>query len=29
MSEEAFTYRAENGNVCEIENTFAEMFPEG
>jgi len=27
MSEETFTYRAENGNVCEIENTFAEMFP--
>ena len=27
MSEETFTYRAENGNVCEIEDTFAEMFP--
>jgi formylmethanofuran--tetrahydromethanopterin N-formyltransferase len=22
-----FTYRAENGNVCEIVDTFAEMFP--
>lgn len=27
MSEETFTYRAENGNVCEIVDTFAEMFP--
>jgi len=27
MSEETFTYRAQNGNVCEIVNTFAEMFP--
>ncbi len=27
MSEEVFTYRAENGNVCEIVDTFAEMFP--
>jgi len=24
---EVFTYRTENGNVCEIVNTFAEMFP--
>jgi len=27
MIEETFTYRAENGNVCEIVDTFAEMFP--
>ncbi len=27
MREETFTYRAQNGNVCEIVNTFAEMFP--
>lgn len=27
MSEKAFTYRAENGNVCQIVDTFAEMFP--
>jgi len=27
MTEEIFTYRAENGNVCEIADTFAEMFP--
>jgi formylmethanofuran--tetrahydromethanopterin N-formyltransferase len=27
MSEEVFTYRAESGNVCEIVDTFAEMFP--
>lgn len=27
MSEETFTYKAENGNVCEIVDTFAEMFP--
>jgi len=27
MSEETFTYRAENGNTCEIVDTFAEMFP--
>ena len=27
MSEEMFTYRAENGNTCEIVDTFAEMFP--
>ncbi|MDH5793222.1 MAG: formylmethanofuran--tetrahydromethanopterin N-formyltransferase [Candidatus Bathyarchaeota archaeon] len=27
MSEGVFTYRAENGNVCEIVDTFAEMFP--
>jgi formylmethanofuran--tetrahydromethanopterin N-formyltransferase len=27
MVEETFTYKAENGNVCEIVNTFAEMFP--
>ncbi|MGQ9624937.1 MAG: formylmethanofuran--tetrahydromethanopterin N-formyltransferase [Candidatus Bathycorpusculaceae bacterium] len=27
MSEKIFTYRAENGNVCEIVDTFAEMFP--
>jgi formylmethanofuran--tetrahydromethanopterin N-formyltransferase len=27
MSEEAFTYKTENGNTCEIGDTFAEMFP--
>jgi formylmethanofuran--tetrahydromethanopterin N-formyltransferase len=27
MSEGVFTYRAENGNVCEIVDTFSEMFP--
>jgi formylmethanofuran--tetrahydromethanopterin N-formyltransferase len=27
MTEGTFTYRAENGNVCEIVDTFAEMFP--
>jgi formylmethanofuran--tetrahydromethanopterin N-formyltransferase len=27
MSEKVFTYKAENGNVCEIVDTFAEMFP--
>jgi len=27
MGEGLFTYRAENGNVCEIVDTFAEMFP--
>jgi len=27
MSEGKFTYRAENGNVCDIIDTFAEMFP--
>jgi len=27
MNEEVFTYKAENGNVCEIVDTFAEMFP--
>jgi formylmethanofuran--tetrahydromethanopterin N-formyltransferase len=27
MTEGIFTYRAENGNVCEIVDTFAEMFP--
>jgi len=27
MDEEIFTYRAKNGNECEIVNTFAEMFP--
>ena len=27
MDEETFTYRAKNGNECEIVNTFAEMFP--
>jgi formylmethanofuran--tetrahydromethanopterin N-formyltransferase len=27
MSENVFTYKAENGNVCEIVDTFAEMFP--
>jgi formylmethanofuran--tetrahydromethanopterin N-formyltransferase len=27
MSEKTFTYKAENGNVCEIVDTFAEMFP--
>lgn len=26
MGEVTFTYRGENGNVCEIVNTFAEMF---
>jgi len=26
MIEEKFTYRAESGNVCEIVDTFAEMF---
>ncbi len=26
MTEPKFTYRAQNGNVCEIEDTFAEMF---
>jgi formylmethanofuran--tetrahydromethanopterin N-formyltransferase len=27
MTERVFTYRAENGNRCEIVDTFAEMFP--
>jgi formylmethanofuran--tetrahydromethanopterin N-formyltransferase len=27
MSEKTFTYKAENGNVCDIVDTFAEMFP--
>lgn len=27
MSEETFTYKADNGNICEIVDTFAEMFP--
>jgi formylmethanofuran--tetrahydromethanopterin N-formyltransferase len=27
MSEEIFTYKAESGNVCEVVDTFAEMFP--
>jgi len=27
MTEGLFTYRAENGNTCEIVDTFAEMFP--
>jgi len=27
MIEGSFTYRAENGNICEIADTFAEMFP--
>jgi formylmethanofuran--tetrahydromethanopterin N-formyltransferase len=27
MSEKTFTFAAENGNVCEIVDTFAEMFP--
>ncbi len=27
MSEKIFSYKAENGNVCEIVDTFAEMFP--
>jgi len=27
MSEETFMYKAENGNTCEIVDTFAEMFP--
>jgi len=26
MSEETFTYKAENGNTCQIVDTFAEMF---
>ena len=26
MGEGVFTYRAENGNVCEIVDTFAETF---
>jgi formylmethanofuran--tetrahydromethanopterin N-formyltransferase len=27
MSEKVFSYKAENGNVCEVVDTFAEMFP--
>lgn len=27
MSEETFTFKVENGNTCEIVDTFAEMFP--
>ena len=27
MGEEIFTYKTENGNTCEIVDTFAEMFP--
>ena len=27
MTEKTFVYRAENGNECEIVDTFAEMFP--
>jgi formylmethanofuran--tetrahydromethanopterin N-formyltransferase len=27
MMNEIFTYKAENGNTCEIVDTFAEMFP--
>ena len=27
MSEKTFSYRAESGNVCEVVDTFAEMFP--
>ncbi|MEM3641624.1 MAG: formylmethanofuran--tetrahydromethanopterin N-formyltransferase, partial [Candidatus Bathyarchaeia archaeon] len=27
MDEKVFAYRAENGNTCEIVDTFAEMFP--
>jgi len=27
MCEETFAYKAENGNICEIVDTFAEMFP--
>lgn len=27
MSEQTFTYKAENGNTCQIVDTFAEMFP--
>jgi len=27
MSEKTFKYRAKNGNICEIVDTFAEMFP--
>ncbi|MEM3731536.1 MAG: formylmethanofuran--tetrahydromethanopterin N-formyltransferase [Candidatus Bathyarchaeia archaeon] len=27
MNAEKFTYKSESGNVCEIEDTFAEMFP--
>ena len=26
MGEGIFTYKAENGNVCKIVDTFAEMF---
>jgi formylmethanofuran--tetrahydromethanopterin N-formyltransferase len=27
MNEKTFTYKAENGNLCEITDTFAEIFP--
>jgi formylmethanofuran--tetrahydromethanopterin N-formyltransferase len=27
MAEQTFAYKAENGNVCQIVDTFAEMFP--
>ena len=27
MAEQTFVYKAENGNVCQIVDTFAEMFP--
>lgn len=27
MSEKAFTFTPENGNACQIVDTFAEMFP--
>jgi formylmethanofuran--tetrahydromethanopterin N-formyltransferase len=27
MSEKVFIYKAENGNTCEVVDTFAEMFP--
>ena len=27
MTQEVFTYKADNGNECEIVDTFAEMFP--
>jgi len=27
MNQRIFTYKTESGNTCEIEDTFAEMFP--
>jgi formylmethanofuran--tetrahydromethanopterin N-formyltransferase len=27
MAEQTFAYKAENGNVCQVVDTFAEMFP--